>query len=403
MALLWVATELSRKGVIGPVRAAFVHHGTRSGQDEDQKIVTKFCQSIGIELKVLRTLELKGVSGNFEKRARDIRRSLLFNELGQGENLWLGHHLNDSYEWNLMQRSRSSRVLSSLGIPVRNGPIIRPFLCVSRKQIKRLIVQEKIPYRDDPTNMDLNYDRNYVRHEIVRRIEKRYPKHLKHYVNIVNQAAMHMNVSVLSPGALTKVYAYDEGAVLIGQKFDLVQIQELLHNYSRADRGELVGTIGKMLQAIRNGKKGPFQFSGGLEAYHTHQLLMIYPKGMKNHDQTVARVLTTLPEDVLESVAVYDREELSTAFENFLKLPDALCDMPGIVLVLEKGNVCKTLNCSVYDALFPEVSKVCQERGFRFTTYTKCLERWKTREKSLPEKLRLLPLHHLSHLFSFQQ
>jgi hypothetical protein len=77
--------------------------------------------------------------------------------------------------------------------------------------------------------------------------------------------------------------------------------------------------------------------------------------------------------------------------------------MPGLILVLENKNVCKTLNCSVYDARFPEVSQVCQERGLRFLTYTKCLERWHSRRGNLPEKLRILPLHTLTHLFSSHQ
>lgn len=315
----------------------------------------------------------------------------------------MGHHLDDSYEWAIMQRNRSSRVKTTLGIPVRNGRIVRPLLCVSRKQIERLASFEGIPFRDDPTNKDLRFDRNYIRHKVVANIRKRFPKYIKHYVNISNQASMNMNANVLAKSALIDVYSYEDGAVLIGQKFDVVQIQELMHSYSNTDRGELVGPIAKMLEAIRNGKKGPFQFSGGLEAYHTHQLLMIYRKGMKNSDESIARILSSLPNETLENLATYKREELLISFKNFLQTPHAMCDMPGLVLVMESGNISKTLNCSVFDSRFPEVSRVCQERGLRFTTYTKILERWQSRGKNLPERLRLLPLSNLTHLFSSQQ
>lgn len=403
MTLLWFLHELHKEKKIGPLRAIFLHHHTRKGQDLDEKLVRDFCEERKIPFVSLSAHSLDPKAGNFEARARIVRRELLLNGLSQQELLWQGHHLNDSYEWAIMQRNRSSRIKTILGIPVRNGRIIRPFLCVSRAQIERLSEFESIPFREDPTNLDLSYDRNFVRHEVVAKIAERFPKYLKHYVNISNQAAMNMHANILGKRALIDVYSYEDGAVLIGLKFDVVQIQELMHAYSEADRGELVGPIGRMIDAIRNGKKGPFQFSGGLEAYHSHNLLMIYLKGMKTNDHAIAQILRTLPNETLENLATYRRDELATSFQNFLKNPNAMSDMPGLILVLENNYVCKRLNCSVFDARFPEVSQVCQERGLRFITYTKCLERWPSQKKNLPEKLRLLPLWNLSHLFSSQQ
>lgn len=403
MTLLWLLNHFNKTGKVGPIRAVFVHHHTRQGQDEDLKLVEDFCRKEKIPFTAAHARDLHLKDGNFEERARKIRRALLSNGLSQGELLWLGHHLNDSYEWAIMQRNRTSHLISTLGIPVRNGQIVRPLLSVSRKQIERFSKIEKIPFREDPTNSDLRFDRNYVREKVVANIAGRYPKYLKHYVNISNQAAMNLSKSIITRKTLIDVYSYEDGAVLIGMKYDLVQIQELMHAYSNADRGELVGPIGRMLDAIRNSKKGPFQFSGGLEAYHSHTMLMIYRKGMKNSDESYARVLNSLSNETLASLATYRREELENSFRHFLKSRHAMCDMPGLILVLEKGNICKTLNCSVYDARFPEVSRVCQERGLSFITYTKCLERWQTRRQNLPEKLRLLPLFNLSNLFSSQQ
>ncbi len=299
MSLLWVASRLRKVGEIGPIRAIYIHHHTRNTQDADQALVEKFCHEEGIPFTVLHARNLDQKAGNFEKRARVIRRELLLNGTSQKELLWLGHHLNDSYEWAIMQRNRTSMVKTTLGIPVRNGKVVRPLLCVSRKQIETLSRFENIPFHEDPTNLDLRFERNFVRHEVVANIAKRFPKYLKHYVNISNQASMHMNANIMKKGSLTDVFSYEDGAVLIGQKFDLVQVQELMHTYSNTDRGELVGPIGRMLDAIRNGKKGPFQFSGGLEAYHTHTMLMIYQKGMKNSDHAIARILETLSNETL--------------------------------------------------------------------------------------------------------
>lgn len=403
MALLWVAQTLHRQGKIGPVRAVFIHHHTRPGQELDLKIVQQFCLQEQIPFKTLHAEGLSNTVHNFEARARKERRNLCLKETGLNEMLWAGHHLDDSYEWFLMQRSRSTNPRASLGIPARNGKIIRPFLCVSRRQIQRLAAFEGIMYRDDPTNFDLRFDRNYVRHKIVPQIRKRFPKYLKHYAHIANFAAMNMNVSILTKAGPAQIFSYEYGAILLGRHFTEVQIQEIIHSYSNTDRGELITPIQRMLRAIDNQKKGPFQFSGNVSAYYTTGMLMIYCGTLQRNDKNVAAVLGTLSPVEMLQLPTYKRVELEHAWKNLLNSTNAMSNMPGLVLVLESDSICKTLNCSVFDPLFPEVSKICQERGLRFTTFVKCIETWRAKKEKLPERLRLLPLSNLSNLFSSQQ
>ncbi len=403
MTLLWFANELYKQEKIGPVRALFVHHHTRDGQSRDAKMIEKFCREENIPLKIMHAKDLNNVESNFEARARKIRRGLCIKALKKTELLWVGHHLNDSYEWNMLQRHRSNNPKSAIGIPVRNGRLIRPFHCVTRAQIRRLQVFEGIPYREDPTNFDLKYDRNYLRHKVIAPLAKRFPAYLKFYAHLANFSAMMLNISILSRNGASKVYVFEQGGILEGKHFSEVQIQELLHAYSNADRGEIVGPIQRMLKAIDNGKKGPFHFSGGMEAYSSHNLLTIYTQGLKNYDESIAGVLSALSEKEVLDIPQYKRIELQNAWKNLLQTSDALLNMPGHVLVLESDYVCKTLNTSVYDVLYPKVSAVCKERGWRFITFTKCLEVWRAKKEKLPEKLRLLPLCNLSNLFSSQE
>lgn len=403
MALLWVAKTLSDQGKIGPVRALFVHHHTRKGQDADAELIEKFCKQEKIPFRILHIEGLAAQAGNFEARARKLRRAMCLGELGPKERLWVGHHLNDSYEWNFMQRHRSHHPKASLGIPVRNGPIIRPFSCVTRAQIRRLARFEGIPFREDPTNWDLHHDRNYIRHLIIPKIKKRYPKYLKFYSHLANFSAMTLKVSVMNRSGTSEIFVFEQGAVLLGKHFSEIQIQELIHHYSNTDRGEIITTIERMLKAIDNGKKGPFHFSGGMEAYYSYNQLMIYHQGMKNYDSTIAMILSQLTEAQLIQMPTYKRIELEHAWLNLLKTSDAMLNMPGLVLVLESDSICKTLNTSVFDPLFPQVSAVCKSRGLRFITFSKGIEVWKSKKEKLPEKLRLLPLSNLSNLFSSHQ
>jgi tRNA(Ile)-lysidine synthase len=402
MALLWVAKILYSQGKIGPVRAVYIHHQTRTGQDEEGEMVRKFCEQEGIPFKILRVEGLQAKSADFENLARKKRRELFYGELKKNELLWQGHHLDDSHEWSLMQKFRSNHLKTSLGIPVRNGPIVRPFLCVTRAQIKRMVKFEGIPYKDDPTNFDLKHDRNYIRHKVIPPIRKRYPSYLKHYSHFSNFEALLLKVSLFAATA-AEIYAYEEGALLIGSHFTEIQIQEIIHTYSNTDRGEIVGPIQAMLKAIDNGKKGPFHFSGGMEAYYTANLLMIYRQGLENYDENIAATLSHLTEKQLNAMPHYKLTELEHSWQHLIKKSDAMLNMPGPVLILESDSLCKTLNASVFDPLFPRISEVCKARGLRFVAFQKCLHTWRRKKEKLPEKLRLLPLYNLSNLFSSQQ
>lgn len=403
MVLLWFAQELHKQGKIGPLRVAFVHHHTRQGQDYDARLVEEFCQANDIPFEVLHARGLAETSGDFENRARKIRRSLLIDHLQKNELLWLGHHIDDSYEWSLLQRYRSGRPKSSLGIPVRNGPIVRPFLCVTKDQLFKLSRQEGIVFREDPTNSDTNFDRNFLRQEVIPLIKKRHPKYLKHYVNHANHMAALLHLSITNRISGGKIHIFQQGAIIQGNQFSPYQVQDLLHSFSHKHRGETTSQILKMLKAIDNGKKGPFHFSGGTEAYFSSELLMIYQQKIKNYDETIAGVLKSISNEELESLPRFTWRDLERSWDNLTRASDAMMNMPGLVLICESVSVKKTLNASVFDSLFPQVSLVCQERGLSFTTCLKCLETWKRKKNKLPETLRLLPLWTLSNLFASQE
>ncbi len=404
MVLLWVAIRLHRQGKLGPVRALFVNHQTRDGQHQEGELVRRFCADQGIHFTELFATNLRSSDSNFEARARRERRQLCLEALGPNELLWIGHHLDDSYEWNFMQRHRSAQVRSALGIPVRNHQIVRPLLCVTRAQIERLGKSANLPSALDPTNSDVRFDRNYVRAEIAPLIRERYPKYLKLYAQSANTMAALLKVSLLAPrGGVSRTHSFENGVALEGRRFSASQIQDLIHQYSHCDRGEISTPVERMLQAIENRKKGPFHFSGGLEAYYSPGLLLLYRRGLVTADSAIAAQLRELPMSALEALAGHKKVELELAWEKLLQRPDALSHLPGLLLVLDTPVIKKALNTSVYDPLFPQVSRICQEKGLRFITFRKCLDAWTQKQKRLPETLKLLPLYNLSNLFTSQR
>ncbi len=404
MALLWVAIRLRQEGKLGPVRAIFVNHQTREGQHQEGELVRRFCADQGILFTELLATNLRFPGGNFEARARRERRRLCLEALGSQELLWIGHHLDDSFEWNFMQRHRSAQVGSALGIPVRNHKIVRPLLCVSRAQIERLVKISGLPSALDPTNSDVRFDRNYVRGVIAPLIRARYPKYLKLYAQSANTLAQLLNVSLLAPRIEPIcTHGFENGVALEGKCFSSSQIQSLIHQYSLSDRGEISTPVDRMLLAIENRKKGPFHFSGGVEAYYSPGLLLLYRRGFVTADSEISAVLRQLSTPELEAMGGCTKVELQAAWDSLLQRPDALSHLPGLVLVLDTPAIRKTLNTSVYDPLFPEVSKICQEKGLRFVTFRKCLDTWTQKQERLPETLGLVPLYNLSNLFTSQR
>src|SRR5690606_21956593 len=136
-----------------------------------------------------------------------------------------------------------------------------------------------------------------------------YPKYLKFYSHFGNFSAMRLGVSVLGRTGDSELFAFEEGAAILGRHFSEIQIQELIHTYSNTDRGEIITTIERMLRAIANEKKGPLHFSGGMEARHSHGLLMLYKQGMKNYDESIAQVLSQLSNNSLLMMPDYNKKE----------------------------------------------------------------------------------------------
>src|SRR5690554_6350982 len=134
MALLGCLARLESFGYSLPLKAVYVNHGTRHGQNDEERLVREFCKKIECDFQ---SFKLKGldVARNFEHEARKARYWGLRQFVRSHDNLVLAHHLDDSFEWSFLQSLRSSNLEGSLGIPVRNGKVVRPFMCVSKKQI----------------------------------------------------------------------------------------------------------------------------------------------------------------------------------------------------------------------------------------------------------------------------
>lgn len=105
--------------------------------------------------------------------ARECRYQFFFDMMKKhkADYLALAHHGDDQIETMLMRQTLAGFQESVCGIPVKRpfatGHIIRPFLCVSKKEIESYCKQHHIDYRKDASNDTDDYVRNRFRHYIL--------------------------------------------------------------------------------------------------------------------------------------------------------------------------------------------------------------------------------------------
>lgn len=267
MLLLEIAATLGKQhGFV--VRAVHVDHGTQKQQVAIEAGLLRECQRLGVELIIVRTA-LDQLASNFEARARDARLKLLHKSLSPNEMLLFGHHLDDSYEWALLQSLRSSRVTPSLGIPVINGVRFRPLMCLSRKQISKLHRKFNLWHFEDASNNDSRFARNHLRHVIATQLAPRYPQYLRHYVARSNELARKLEVSVFQKGLDYRVER-SSGVIalfcssLVGHEDLMLKLHRELSNTKRSSvRRE----IDKLASAMARGRLGPHQLPGGVQVW----------------------------------------------------------------------------------------------------------------------------------------
>ena len=158
---------------------AHVNHQLRGKESNgDERFVQQLAKRYNIQCFVERAATKKIV--NEKKRslqdvAREIRYSF-FDTLKKSlkaNRIATAHNANDNAETVLMNLFRGSGIDGLQGIPLRRDTVIRPLLCVTRKEISSYAKERKLSFREDSSNRKDDYTRNYLRHNIIPKLEKR--------------------------------------------------------------------------------------------------------------------------------------------------------------------------------------------------------------------------------------
>ena len=138
-----------------------------------------------------------------EEKARDWRYEKLCNRVNEllveeksiyNWFILTGHTSSDNTETFLLNLARGSNYRGLAGIPKQRTLnekylLRRPILIFNRKDTNSICQIMKIPFWEDPTNLDLSIKRNLIRHKVLPFLNKIHPG----YTNGINQFVCKMN------------------------------------------------------------------------------------------------------------------------------------------------------------------------------------------------------------------
>ena len=142
----------------------------------DEQFVVSLCQQMGWNLHqedfdTAVYARQKGIS--IELAAREYRYDWfkrLKEEVG-AEAIAVGHHQDDNVETLLLNLTRGTGIKGLCGMQPKNGDVVRPLLCLTRKDILTYLEDIHQTYVTDHTNLEDDFARNKVRLDVLPLLE----------------------------------------------------------------------------------------------------------------------------------------------------------------------------------------------------------------------------------------
>ena len=187
--LLWVLHELRYQ--IEACHCNFQLRGAES--DRDEQFCVQLCEQLGIPLHRIHfdtRLYAEVHKESIELAARNLRYRYFaqLKEDVEADGICVAHHQDDTVETVLINLIRGAGIQGLTGISAKNGDILRPLLCVDRKEILAYLEEKDQDYVTDSTNLVDDVVRNKIRLNIIPMLKEINPAASKN----IAQAAHHL-------------------------------------------------------------------------------------------------------------------------------------------------------------------------------------------------------------------
>ena len=178
-ALLFLCNKALKQKKIRNLKAIHINHNLSKNSDNWQQHCESFCRSNNIKFESF-IVEVSKNRSSIESQARQARYKIFESLLDENDQILLAHHRDDVFETILLRLFRGTGVDGLSGLNEKRslgkGEIIRPFLNLSKSDLEIFIHKNDLPYVEDETNLDNDFDRNFLRNEIIPSLGKRWSK-----------------------------------------------------------------------------------------------------------------------------------------------------------------------------------------------------------------------------------
>lgn len=159
--------------------------------DRDEVFVKRLCEKMRIPLhRIDFETERYAVENkiSIEMAARELRYSWFaeIKKKTKADVIAVAHHQDDSVETILLNLIRGTGLNGLLGIRPKNGSIVRPLLCLSRKEIIDYLQEMRQEYVTDSTNLQDEYTRNKIRLNLIPLMQEINPLVKEHMIDTSN-------------------------------------------------------------------------------------------------------------------------------------------------------------------------------------------------------------------------
>lgn len=159
--------------------------------EKDEVFVRSLAQKHELKIEVVRCPKelTKGKGINLQEAARKFRHELFreFIQKSPDNRVLLAHHSDDQVETFFLQLMRGSGIFGLGGMHTERNGIIRPFLELSKEELRNYAVENKIEWREDASNEENNYKRNQLRNSIIPQLLETNPE-LKNSIQCMQSA-----------------------------------------------------------------------------------------------------------------------------------------------------------------------------------------------------------------------
>ena len=178
-ALLFLCNKALKQKKISNLKAIHINHNLSKNSDDWQQHCESFCRSNNIEFESF-VVEVPNLRSSIESQARQARFKIFESLLDENDQILLAHHRDDVFETILLRLFRGTGVDGLSGLNEKRslgkGEIIRPFLNLSKSDLEIFVHKNDLPFVEDDTNLNNDFDRNFLRNEIIPSLEKRWSK-----------------------------------------------------------------------------------------------------------------------------------------------------------------------------------------------------------------------------------